>query len=70
MWKASCLRSPTTSKAEPSLISTRSSLGVWSIVSSPMNSSVPSASSAFDTRTRPAGSGMPMLLRLAFLNER
>ena len=68
--KSSWRRSPTTSNAEPSLISMFSFFGVWSMTFSPMNSSVLSALSNLLTRMRPDGSGMPMLCSVAFLKPR
>jgi pimeloyl-ACP methyl ester carboxylesterase len=70
MLKSSCLRSPTTSKAEPSLSRMVSFFGVWSMRSSPMNSREPSAGSSLLTRTRPAGMGMPIAFSCVFLKLR
>ena len=68
--KSTCRRSPTTSKAEPSLSRIVSFFGVWSMRSSPMNSREPSAVSSLLTRTRPAGIGTPMPFSCVFLKLR
>ena len=64
--KSLCVRSPTTSNALPRRMSTFSSRGVCLITSSPMNSRLPSASSRWNTRILPAGSGMPRFDALSF----
>ena len=62
-------RSPTTSKASPMRIRTRSSFGVWSMRSSPTNCCAPDASALY-TRTTPFGSGMPKWFFSVFWKSR
>lgn len=57
------------SKALPVLSVIFSSLGVWSIESSPTNSSELSASSVLKTLTVPLGRGMPSLLFFSLRNS-
>lgn len=56
------------SKAFPVVNEMFSSLGMWFMESSPMNSNDPSESSDLKTLTIPFGNGMPSLLSLEFKN--
>ena len=63
-----CFRSAVMSNAPPTETRTVSFLGVWSIRSSPASSS-DSSLSRWNTRTIPAGSGMPRPDAASFSNS-
>jgi hypothetical protein len=57
--KSTCRRSPTTSNAEPSLMRTFSSFGVWSIAVLADELEAAVGIVELETRMRPRGSGTP-----------